>query len=233
MLQRLARVLEGGGRQVFLSSVKKSSSLSFAIARSCGFKKGETYCNMSSKSKPLPSALPIEVSSVIFSNNPNFFFHSRIGWSGWIVRWLVLRWRKTRYWRLLLWSLRWLLHVGKNMILLILTLNQKVFSWWWPGWHSWASGCHRVDHYLHPQRCSGQNELLVHTSCSAQCAPSITVLLYPRCVRQHGESGLTKACLESQISMKEAEDMVMKVTLFHIKCIFTSTFNWRWLSQWQ
>jgi len=31
------------------------------------------------------------------------------------------------------------------------------------------------------------------------------------CVKQHGESGLTKACLESQISMKEAEDMVMKV----------------------
>ena len=28
---------------------------------------------MSSKSKPLPSALPIEVSSVIFSNNPDFF----------------------------------------------------------------------------------------------------------------------------------------------------------------
>ena len=74
MLQRLARVFEGGGRPVFLSSVKKSSSLSFAIARSCGFKKGETFCNMSSKSKPLPSSLPIEVSSVIFSNNPNFFF---------------------------------------------------------------------------------------------------------------------------------------------------------------
>ena len=34
---------------------------------------------------------------------------------------------------------------------------------------------------------------------------------YQRCVKQHGESGLTKACLESQISMKEAEDMVMKV----------------------
>merc|ERR1711953_1279916 len=31
------------------------------------------------------------------------------------------------------------------------------------------------------------------------------------CVKQHGESGLTKACLESQISMKEAEDMLMKV----------------------
>ena len=31
------------------------------------------------------------------------------------------------------------------------------------------------------------------------------------CIKQHGESGLTKACLESQISMKEAEDMVMKV----------------------
>merc|ERR1712130_1061863 len=31
------------------------------------------------------------------------------------------------------------------------------------------------------------------------------------CVKQHGESGLTKACLESQISLEEAESMVMKV----------------------
>ena len=37
------------------------------------------------------------------------------------------------------------------------------------------------------------------------CRPS------PYKFKQHGESGLTKACLESQISMKEAEDMVMKV----------------------
>ena len=32
----------------------------------------------------------------------------------------------------------------------------------------------------------------------------------PWCVKQHGVSGLTKACLESQISLEE-EDMVMKV----------------------
>ena len=35
---------------------------------------------------------------------------------------------------------------------------------------------------------------------------------HQRCVKQHGESGLTKACLESQISLEEAESMVMKVT---------------------
>ena len=33
----------------------------------------------------------------------------------------------------------------------------------------------------------------------------------PWCVKQHGVSGLTKAFLESQISLEEAEDMVMKV----------------------
>ena len=36
---------------------------------------------------------------------------------------------------------------------------------------------------------------------------------HTRCVKQHGQSGLTKACLESQISLEEAEAMVMKVRL--------------------
>ena len=31
------------------------------------------------------------------------------------------------------------------------------------------------------------------------------------CVKQHGESGLTKAFLESEISLEEAEALVMKV----------------------
>merc|ERR1712192_146253 len=53
----LARVLEGAGR---LSSKGKFCSLNSATTTSLVDKRGISICNMSSKSTPLPSALPIE-----------------------------------------------------------------------------------------------------------------------------------------------------------------------------
>ena len=58
MLQRLARVLEGAGR---LSSKGKFGSFNSATTTSLLDKRGISICSMSSKSRPLPSALPIEV----------------------------------------------------------------------------------------------------------------------------------------------------------------------------
>ena len=58
----------------------------------------------------------------------------------------------------------------------------------------------------------GTLEKLAATKSIAISTPKhILAKMDPWCVKQHGVSGLTKACLESQISLEVAEDMVMKV----------------------
>ena len=214
MLQRLARVFKGAaGRSL-------SRGLSHHQPQISRLETKSTICNMSSKSKPLPSALPMEVFSLIhievFVN-----IKQRTGWSGSTVRWLVLTSTLMLCWRSPCLLLRCLLSTNSPKYLQVKTLHS--------GWYAWNSGCNRVNHHLHPSRCAGQYELLV--------LPPLVGLewfswkFYLRCVKQHGESGLTKACLESQISMKEAEDMVMKVKRGQpLDCL--SRHLWKVWSRW-
>ena len=148
MLQRLARVFKGAaGRSLSRGASHSQPQISRLDTKS-------TICNMSSKSKPLPSALPIEVFSLIhievFVN-----IKQRTGWSGSTVRWLVLTSTRMLCWRSPCLLLRCLLSTNPQLskYLQVKTLHS--------GWYAWNSGCNRVNHHLHPSRCAGQYELLV------------------------------------------------------------------------
>ena len=150
MLQRLTRVLEGAGRPTFLSLNGKS-----ATTRSFVHRRGGSICNMSSKSRPLPSALPIEV---LFTWDAFSF----------------LDWIKTpgssdmgRLWDDWPWGGDWCFagdcccgHWGDSPVLIWhQILNVPALLTWHPallllismflGWYSWTSGCNWVNHHLH------------------------------------------------------------------------------------
>ena len=126
MLQRLARVFKGAaGRSL-------SRGLSHHQPQISRLETKSTICNMSSKSKLLPSALPMEVFSLIhievFVN-----IKQRTGWSGSTVRWLVLTSTLMLCWRSPCLLLRCLLSTtsptvkiftSKNFALRVIRLKQ-------------------------------------------------------------------------------------------------------------
>jgi len=143
MLQRLARVLEGAGRPTFLSLNGKS-----ATTRSFLHRRGGSICNMSSKSRPLPSALPIE---------------DRLIWVDCEMTGL---------------------EVERDALLEIAVVVTEGDTL---------------------EQVAATESIIISTP------KDVLDKMNSWCVKQHGESGLTKACLESQISLEEAESMVMKV----------------------
>ena len=177
---------------------------------------------MSSKTKPLPSALPIEVFSIIhievFVN-----IKQRTGWSGSTARWPVLTSTRMLCWRSPCLLLRCLLSTNSPTVKIFTSKN-------------FALRVIRLKQWLQQSQSSSPPLKMCWTIWTPGTPPLVGLewfswKFYLRCVKQHGESGLTKACLESQISMKEAEDMVMKVKRGQpLDCL--SRHLWKVWSRW-